>query len=81
MNQPSFEDLLRLSSSGFIGVVSHDAGAAEVISSFIKRNNLSCIYCLEGPAKSIFEKKIQNIKSTPRMASLSFEFMILSSLS
>ena len=41
-------------------VVSHDAGGAEIISSWVERNkNNKYSYILKGPAKSIFEKKIK----------------------
>ena len=42
-----------------IGIVSHDAGGAEVLSHWIandKKN--SFVYCLEGPAKKIFKKNL-----------------------
>ena len=42
-------------------VVSHDAGGAEIISSFIKKNNLKCFYKLSGPAIKIFKSKIRKI--------------------
>lgn len=42
-------------------VVSHDAGGAEIISSFIKINNLKCSYKLSGPAIKIFKSKIKKI--------------------
>ena len=41
-----------------ICVVSHDAGGAEVVSSYVKRNRLDCIYCLAGPAVDIFTRKL-----------------------
>lgn len=47
-----------------IGVVSHDAGGAEVVSSYIKRNRLNCIYCLAGPAVEIFKKKLGPIATS-----------------
>ena len=42
-------------------VVSHDAGGAEIVSSFIKKNNLKCFYKLSGPAAKIFKSKIKKI--------------------
>lgn len=41
-----------------IAVISHDAGGAEIISSFIRRNKLDCFYVLSGPAIKIFEGKL-----------------------
>lgn len=41
-----------------IGVVSHDAGGAEILSSYIAQQDMTCIYSLDGPAKKIFERKL-----------------------
>ncbi len=41
-----------------IGVCCHDAGAAEIISSYIKQKNISPLYYLSGPAIKVFERKI-----------------------
>jgi len=43
---------------GRVGVVCNDAGGAEVVSSYIKRSTLDCMYCLSGPAIEIFRKKL-----------------------
>lgn len=45
-------------------IVSHDAGGAEVVSSWVKRYPRSSFYfCIEGPAFEIFKKKIGNIEN------------------
>jgi hypothetical protein len=44
-----------------IGVVAHDAGGAEIISSYTRQQGLDCIYCLEGPARSVFARKIGQV--------------------
>ncbi len=44
-------------------IVSHDAGGAEVLSSYVKRKNLNCFYVLGGPAISIFERKLGAIRN------------------
>ena len=41
-----------------IGVISHDAGGAEVLSSWIKENPDNYSLLLGGPAKEIFQKKL-----------------------
>lgn len=46
-----------------ICVVSHDAGGAEVVSSYVKRNKLDCMYYLAGPAVDIFNKKLGSVIS------------------
>jgi hypothetical protein len=46
-------------------VVCHDAGGAEIISSYVRQHNLDCLFVLEGPALKIFERKLGFIKNTP----------------
>ncbi len=48
-----------------IGVVAHDAGGAEIISSYIRQNNLQCNYMLDGPARQIFSRKLGPIDTMP----------------
>jgi hypothetical protein len=42
-----------------IGIVCSDAGAAEIISSYVLKYNLKCVFNLHGPAISIFSKKLE----------------------
>lgn len=44
-------------------VVCHDAGGAEIVSSYIRREGLDAVYSLEGPALGIFERKLGSVKS------------------
>ena len=46
-----------------IGVVSHDAGGAEIISSWLKNHNKEFISCLKGPALDIFSRKFKNLEN------------------
>lgn len=46
-------------------VVAHDAGGAEVLSSYVRRQGLRCIYVLQGPACKVFERKLGDIKTLP----------------
>lgn len=48
-----------------ICVCSHDAGGAEVLASYVRQNNLDCVFSLEGPALSIFERKLGRIHNMP----------------
>ena len=41
-----------------IAVVSHDAGGAEILSSHVRHNGLECVFCLEGPARNVFARKL-----------------------
>jgi hypothetical protein len=49
-----------------IAVVCHDAGGAEVVSSYIVRSGLKCVCVLDGPAVAIFERKLAH----PRVATM-----------
>ena len=46
-----------------IAVVCHDAGGAELLSSWVLLHNVSCCVVVDGPAKEIFEKKIGKTKN------------------
>lgn len=48
-----------------IAVVAHDAGGAEVVSSYVRRNGLACGYALAGPARDIFARKLGNVDLQP----------------
>jgi hypothetical protein len=39
-------------------VVSHDAGGAEVLASYVARKGLECSLLLEGPARKVFERRL-----------------------
>ncbi|MEX6775736.1 hypothetical protein [Limnospira fusiformis] len=43
-------------------VVSHDAGAAEVLASYIFQNNFEGLFVLAGPAIKVFERRMGKIK-------------------
>lgn len=44
-----------------ICVASHDAGGAEILSSYVRQQGLDCQYVLAGPALSIFQRKLGSI--------------------
>jgi hypothetical protein len=46
-------------------IVAHDAGGAEVLSSFVRRNQLACLYALTGPARAVFERKLGPVTVLP----------------
>ncbi len=46
-------------------IIAHDAGGAEVLSSYVRRTGLRCLYVLQGPARKIFERKLGNIETLP----------------
>lgn len=45
-----------------IAVIAHDAGGAEILSSYVHRQGLDCCLVLEGPARRIFERKLGQIE-------------------
>ena len=48
-----------------IGVVAHDAGGAEVVSSYLRRNAVEFHCCLDGPALGVFARKFKTLKNSP----------------
>lgn len=47
--------------SGKVAVVSHDAGGAEVVSSWLRRNGIDYRAVLDGPARKTFQSKFSVI--------------------
>jgi len=48
-----------------IAIIAHDAGGAEILSSYVRQTGLNCCYGLEGPACKIFERKLGPIQILP----------------
>ena len=48
-----------------IAIISHDAGGAEILSSYVRQQGIDSFYVLEGPARKIFERKLGPIETTP----------------
>ena len=46
-------------------IVTHDAGGAEILSSYVRQQDLDCLYVLAGPARKIFERKLGPIEVHP----------------
>jgi hypothetical protein len=53
-----------------LAIVSHDAGGAEVLSSYVRREVPSCVYVLAGPAPSIFARKLGTVATVALDAAL-----------
>jgi hypothetical protein len=47
-----------LNNSSIVAVVSHDAGGAEILSSYVRQQSVDCCFVLAGPASKIFERKL-----------------------
>lgn len=41
-----------------ICIVSHDAGGAEILASYVAQQRLDCMFVLEGPAVKVFERRL-----------------------
>jgi hypothetical protein len=52
-----------ISEGKICAIVAHDAGGAEVVSSYVRRQNMRCIYSLEGPARKVFERKLGKVEN------------------
>ena len=46
-----------------VAIVAHDAGGAEILSSWVIRNKLEFLFVLDGPAVKIFERKLDDCRS------------------
>lgn len=46
-----------------IGIVSHDAGGAEVLASYVARNGIDCCFVLDGPARAVFARRLGPIET------------------
>lgn len=55
---------------GKITIVAHDAGGAEVLSSYVRQQRLDCRFALQGPARAIFERKLGPIENLKLEAAL-----------
>jgi len=64
-----------------IAVISHDAGGAEVLSSYVRMFDLDCCYVLAGPAYKIFESKLGIVKNIPLEEAISQAKSIICSTS
>lgn len=47
-----------------VAIAAHDAGGAEVLSSYVARHRIPCKFVLEGPARKVFERKLGPIAMT-----------------
>ena len=45
-----------------LAIVSHDAGGAEILASYVARNNLDCRFVLQGPALAVFKRRLGDIE-------------------
>lgn len=60
-----------------ICIVSHDAGGAEILSSYVRQTGLACIFCLGGPAINIFRRKLPKVESVSLAEAINAAELIL----
>lgn len=41
-----------------VAVVAHDAGGAEILSSYVQQESLDCLFAIDGPAKRVFQNRL-----------------------
>ena len=46
-----------MSNSKRVAIVSHDAGGAEILASYVARNQIACCFVLAGPAINVFQRR------------------------
>lgn len=49
--------------TGLTAIVAHDAGGAEVLSSYVRAAGLQCAFALAGPALKVFERKLGTVEN------------------
>ena len=48
-----------------VAIISHDAGGAEILASYVAQNNFKTILVLEGPAVNIFKRRLGAVAISP----------------
>ena len=71
------ENLMRNKASIKTAIVCHDAGGAEILSSYIQQNHINCLCVLDGPAVNIFKRKLGEIKIIPLRDAIYYSQIIL----
>lgn len=51
-----------MNDSGIIAMVSHDAGGAEILASYVAQNDFDCRLVLEGPAVNVFKRRLGSVE-------------------
>ena len=64
--------------AGRVAVVAHDAGGAEILSSWIRRNQPDHVAVLGGPASRIFKRKIPDLSTSEMMKAIEQSNWVLS---
>ena len=48
-----------------VSIVSHDAGGAELLSSYVRAHQIKCAFTLGGPALNVFRRKVGDVSTVP----------------
>ncbi|MGZ8157553.1 MAG: hypothetical protein ACXWT4_01955 [Methylobacter sp.] len=51
-----------MNNSGIVAIVSHDAGGAEILASYVAQSNISCKLVLDGPAVNVFKRRFGDVE-------------------
>lgn len=43
---------------GIVAIISHDAGGAEILASYVSQHEINCRFVLEGPAVNVFRRRL-----------------------
>lgn len=51
-----------VNTSEVVTIVSHDAGGAEILASYVAQNDIACRFVLEGPAVNVFKRRLGEVE-------------------
>lgn len=51
-----------VNTSEVVTIVSHDAGGAEILASYVAQNGIACRFVLEGPAVNVFKRRLGEVE-------------------
>jgi hypothetical protein len=56
---------------GIVAIISHDAGGAEILASYVSQHEIACRFVLEGPAVNVFRRRLGAVEICSLNAGLS----------
>jgi hypothetical protein len=51
-----------MNTQGIVAIISHDAGGAEILASYVSQHEIICRFVLEGPAVNVFRRRLGAIE-------------------
>jgi hypothetical protein len=52
----------KMTTQRIVAIVSHDAGGAEMLASYVSQHKMACLFVLEGPAVRVFNRRLGPVK-------------------